>query len=98
MIEHRGRELGYVRPKDYWGRSLMPEAVRAASDWLFGAQGLDFLLAGHLEWNERSCRVVEGCGFEYLKTVPSETCCDTVEPTRMYILHPHGRISGDPVE
>ena len=30
----RGREIGYVLSKDYWGRGLMPEAVQAAVAYL----------------------------------------------------------------
>ena len=31
----KGRELGYVLSKDYWGLGLMPEAVKAVIDYLF---------------------------------------------------------------
>lgn len=91
LAELSGREIGYVLSKDYWGRGLMPEAVRAAIDWLFGAQGLDFLLVGHFEWNDRSRRVIEKSGFTYVKTVPYETRYGTVEASREYVLYAPGR-------
>ena len=40
----RGRELGYVLSRDYWGHGLMPEAVKAVTAYLFDTAGLDFLL------------------------------------------------------
>lgn len=86
-----GRELGYVLSKDYWGRGLMPEAVRAVIGYLFDAVGLDFILVGHFERNARSRRVIEKCGFTYVKTRPYETQYGTVEMSREYILYAPGR-------
>ena len=43
----RGREIGYVLAKPFWGRGLATEAARAAIDYLFRAEDLDFLIAGH---------------------------------------------------
>ena len=81
-----GREIGYVLSKDYWGRGLMPEAVKAVIDWLFEEEKLDFILCGHFDHNSRSRRVIEKCGFRYLGTVPCETRFDTVETALDYIL------------
>lgn len=83
----QGREIGYVLSKAYWGKGLMPEAVRAVMAYLFQTVGLDFLLVGHFDWNAQSRRVVEKCGFRYIKTVPYETRCDTVETCLTYICH-----------
>lgn len=82
-----GREIGYVLSKDYWGRGLMPEAVRAAIDYLFGEAKLDFILVGHFERNDQSRRVIEKCGFTYVKTVPYKTRMGTTETAREYILY-----------
>lgn len=40
---YKGREIGYVLSKDYWGQGLMPEAVKAVIDYLFNELNLDFL-------------------------------------------------------
>ena len=82
----QGREIGYVLSKAYWGRGLMPEAVRAVIGWLFKEIGLDFILCGHFEWNRQSRRVIEKCGFRYVKTVPFETRLGTVETALDYLL------------
>ncbi len=81
-----GREIGYVLSKDYWGRGLMPEAVKAVTTWLFEDEKLDFIICGHFDHNSRSRRVIEKCGFRYLGTVPFETRFDTVETALDYIL------------
>ena len=81
----QGREIGYVLSKAYWGQGLMPEAVRAVIRWLF-AQQLDFLMVGHFDWNRQSQRVVEKCGFRYVKTTEYKTRYDTVENSMEYIL------------
>ena len=83
----QGREIGYVLSKDYWGQGLMPEAVKAVIDWLFREVGLDFIICGHFERNDRSRRVVEKCGFRYIKTTKFETRYDTVENSMEYILY-----------
>ena len=79
--ESLGREIGYVLSKDYWGRGLMPEAVKAVIDYCFGALSYDYLLCGHFLWNDQSRRVVEKCGFQYLTTRYG-----TEEQTKLYLL------------
>ncbi len=83
----KGRSLGYVLSKDYWGQGLMPEAVKAVLDYLFTAVGLDFILIGLFDWNRQSARVAEKCGLHYYKTVPYETSCGTVERSEVSILY-----------
>lgn len=65
--DKRGRELGYVLSKDYWGQGLMPEAVEAVTQYLFDKEKLDFLVCGHFVENDRSRRVQEKCGFHHVK-------------------------------
>ena len=90
----QGREIGYVLSKTYWGQGLMPEAVQAVIDWLFNGEKLDFILVGHFDHNSRSRRVIEKCGFRYIKTTKFETRYDTVETSIEYILyHPQKAMS-----
>ncbi len=83
----RGREIGYVLSRDYWGQGLAPEAVQTVICYLFEAEKLDFILVGHFNWNRQSRRVIEKCGFSYVKTVDYETQYGTVEKSMEYILY-----------
>ena len=83
----KGRELGYVLSKDYWGHGIMPEAVLEVIHWLFEEQGLDFVMVGHFDFNSQSRRVIEKCGFHYLRTRPYETRYGTIENCLEYILY-----------
>ena len=88
----KGREIGYVLSKAYWGQGLMPEAVKAVISWLFFEENLDFIIVGHFDRNAQSRRVIEKCGFQYIKTTKFETRYDTVENSIEYILyHPERR-------
>lgn len=86
LAPFQGKELGYVLSKDFWGRGLMPEAVKAVTQWLFRDEMLDFLLVGHFAHNHQSRRVIEKCGFRYSKTLPYETRFGTTETSLEYIL------------
>ena len=86
LNDRQGREIGYVLSKTYWGRGLMPEAVKAVIAYLFDAAGLDFIIVGHFDWNSQSRRVVEKSGFQYIKTTKFETRYETVETSVEYIL------------
>ena len=83
----QGREIGYVLSKSYWGQGLMPEAAKAVIDWLFHEVRLDFIIVGHFDRNAQSKRVVEKCGFQYIKTTKFETRYYTVENSMEYILY-----------
>ena len=82
-----GRELGYVLHKGYWGRGLMPEAVKAVISWCFDALRYDCLTCSHFDWNTQSKRVIEKTGFRYFSTSRHETRYDTVENAMNYILY-----------
>ena len=56
---YKGREIGYVLSKDYWGRGIMPEAVHAVIDYLFNDLDLDFLICGYYDFNKQSKKVFE---------------------------------------
>ncbi len=82
----RCREIGYVLSRDYWGKGLMPEAVREVIRWLFEEQGLDAILCGHFNWNAQSARVQEKCGFRHYGNGVYRTHMDTEEPETVNIL------------
>ena len=82
-----GREIGYVLSKDYWGRGLMPEAVKAVINFCFETLSYVYLLCGHFDWNTQSARVIKKCGFQYLKDISHTTLFGTEEPTKLYVLY-----------
>ena len=82
----KGREIGYVLSKAYWGQGLMPEAVATAVRYLFEEVGVDFILCGHWAHNARSRRVIEKSGFTYLKNRLFTTRWGEERDSRMYIL------------
>lgn len=69
----KGRELGFVLSKEYWGKGLMKEAVDKVIEYLFKELRLDFILCGHFTDNYQSQRVQEKCGFKPLKLIKFET-------------------------
>ena len=77
---YRGREIGYVLSRDYWGRGLMTEAVMAVIDYLFNECDLDFLTCGYYDFNSRSRRVQEKCGFRPYRRLVMDTRMGTKEP------------------
>ena len=83
----KGREIGYVLAKPFWGLGLMPEAVQAVIQWLFSHTELDFILVRHFLRNDRSRRVIEKCGFQYIRQTDFETRSGAIEPSPAYILH-----------
>ena len=64
----RVKEIGYVITRAYWGRGLIPEAVRAVIEYAFEVLGLEALTVGHFPENKQSKRVIEKCGFTYFGT------------------------------
>lgn len=64
--DYKMKEIGYVLSKTYWGRGLMTEAVKEVIDFC-SANALDALTVGHFSGNDRSKRVIEKCGFQFVK-------------------------------
>lgn len=50
----KGRELGFVLSKDYWGRGIMPEAVKAVMEYCRGRSGFSDVRTLRLEHAERA--------------------------------------------
>ena len=93
FFNYNGREIGYVLSKDYWGKGLMPEAVNAVKDYLFGELDYDFLLCGYYNFNERSKRVQEKCGFKPYRSLAMTTQMGTKEQgTLMLLMNPKKNI------
>ena len=85
--ELAGREIGYVLSKTYWGRGLMPEAVKAVIDYCFRKLNFDYLTCCHFDRNRQSWRVIEKCGFAFLKDTRFERRDGVVEKSKKYLLY-----------
>jgi len=73
LPEHRRLsdcEIGYWLGKSYWGRGLIPEAVRELQRYGFEDLGCRAIWCGHFDGNHKSRRVMDKCGFTYHHTEP----------------------------
>lgn len=68
-------EVGYWIGTPWWGRGLIPEAVDALARRAFDDLGLTALWASCFPENAASRRVLEKCGFRYVRTEPSLPVC-----------------------
>ena len=88
LINLKTVELGYVLSKDYWGKGLMTEVVKAVIDYLFKNTAIDFITICHWDKNVRSEKVIRNCGFTYLEEGPSKTLFDdSIRNDKRYILY-----------
>lgn len=62
-------EIGYWIGRPFWGKGLMPEAVRCLMKHSFDKLGITTLWSGYFEGNTQSQKVQEKCGFRYSHTV-----------------------------
>lgn len=65
LKEFTQREIGYVLNPKYWGNGYVPEAVRCVINYGFEEMNLDLIWCAHYDFNEKSKRVNEKCGFIY---------------------------------
>ena len=86
FFPYRGREIGFVLGKPYWGMGLMPEAVNAVVHYLFQELDLDFLTCGYYCFNAQSKRVQEKCGFKPYRKLNMDTRLGTKEPGILNLL------------
>ena len=65
-------EIGYWIARPLWGRGLIPEAVEELLRWQFCEKGAERVWCAHFEGNDKSRRVIEKCGFTYVRTGPEQ--------------------------
>jgi len=88
------KEIGYVLAKPYWGQGLMPEAVCAVIAYGFEKLGLEGFTCGHFAHNAQSRRVIEKCGFRFVRE--SEYYAEQLDETvadKKYILLKEGPLA-----
>lgn len=57
-------EIGYCLSRAWWGRGIMPEALRAVEDYLFDTVHVNRISAGHDVNNPKSGRVMDKAGMK----------------------------------
>lgn len=83
---YKGRELGFVLSKEYWGKGLMKEALDSLIKYLFIKLDYDFILCGYYLKNNKSKRVQEKCGFKPYRKLIFDTRMGTKEEGILNIL------------
>jgi len=63
--KHSRAEIGYILGKQYWGKGIMTEAIKAALDYGFNEMNLNRIQALIDPRNNASKRVAEKHGFQY---------------------------------
>ncbi len=86
FFDYKGREIGFVLSKDYWGQGLMLEALKGVIEYCFNELDYDFLLCGHFDFNTQSARVQEKLGFIPYRRLLFETRMDTQEKGILSLL------------
>lgn len=64
-MKQREAEIGYWIGKPYWGKGLIPEAVKALLARCFKDLQLDAVWCAYYEGNTKSKRVCEKSGFKF---------------------------------
>ncbi len=86
FFNYKGRKIGYVLSKNYWGQGLMPEAVKAVIQYLFNEKQLDFIICGYYQFNIQSKKVQKKCGFKPYRKLIMETSMGTKEEGILSLL------------
>ena len=61
-------------------------AIKMIATGLLDDVGLDFIIIGHYTRNDRSRRVIEKCGFRYVRTISRDASNARAEDSMEYIL------------
>jgi ribosomal-protein-alanine N-acetyltransferase len=86
-VDHARAEIGYVLSRKYWGRGLMPEALRAMIAFGFERMGLNRIEARCIAENTTSARVMEKVGMTYEGTLRQrELIKDAYRDMKLYAI------------
>ena len=67
-------EIGYWIGVPFWGKGLIPEAVRKMQEHVFLDLGCSAMWCGYYDGNEKSKKCQEKCGFTYHHTEENKPC------------------------
>ena len=57
--------IGYALSENYWGKGIVPEAVKMVLKFAFEKLDTVLVSVSHFPFNKQSKRVIEKCGFTY---------------------------------
>lgn len=85
-------EIGYVMGRKFWGHGYMPEACKALVNELLEDGYEDVMIEAMVD-NKRSNRVIQKCGFHYVRSHERErkNHGDTVTLNTYYLKDDHER-------
>ena len=72
-MQAKEAEIGFWIGKPYWGKGLIPEALRCLLRRCFEDLGLTAVWSSYYDGNARSRRVMDKCGFCFHHTQEEET-------------------------
>ena len=64
-IHRQTAELGYYIAENYWGKSIMTEAVKQICEYVFNNSDIIRIYAEPFAYNTASCRVLKKAGFQF---------------------------------
>lgn len=67
-------EIGYWIGVPFWGKGLIPEAVRRIQEHVFEDLGCSAMWCGYYDGNIKSKKCQEKCGFRYHHTEENKPC------------------------
>lgn len=62
-------ELGYYIAEEYWGKGIMPQAIKQICEYVFTKSDIIRIYAEPFAYNIASCRALEKAGFQYEGTL-----------------------------
>lgn len=80
------KEIGYWVGQAYWGKGIIPEAVRAMLRHGFENLGCAVIWCGHYDFNDQSRRVIEKCGFHRRLSCKTTNLLGDTHETVFYAL------------
>ena len=70
-IHRQTAEMGYYIAEEYWGRGIMPRAIKEVCDHVFNNSDIIRIYVEPFAYNTASCRALEKAGFQYEGTLRS---------------------------
>lgn len=82
-----GWEIGYWLAVPYWGREYVPEAVKRLIAFCFEEKNAASVWCSHADFNAKSRRVIEKCGFTYRMEKPWTSSMGDVRNSLYYSIN-----------